>query len=174
MARFPTSRPSSFGPVLSSRVRSIAYGGAQTEPALLQDATGESEPVTVRLHDMPVLKCSAGHRQFVKPEFARKLVEHLIGEGEARLPAGEEKGLLFKHYHCSSCGAELGKQSDRRETFSIDVALPDYTPFRVELSTPVYRCPQCSREQVHSLKEVRSHTPEALAYAFRAAEIPPA
>jgi hypothetical protein len=141
---------------------------------VVQDAAGESEPVAVRLHDLPVLTCSAGHRQFVKPEFARKLMEHLMGEDESRLPAGEEKGLLFKHFYCSGCGAELGKQSDHRGTFSFDVALADYAPFRVEVSAPVYRCAQCSREQVHSLKEVRSHTPEALAHAFQAAGIPPA
>lgn len=147
---------------------------ARTEPAALESAAGESEPVSVKLRDMPVLTCPSGHRQFVQPEFARKLVEHLIEEDEAKLPAGEEKGLLFKHYHCGSCGAELAKQPDHRQTFPLDVALPDLRPFRVELTAPVYRCPKCSREQLHSLKEVRSHTPEALAQAFRSAEIPPA
>lgn len=147
---------------------------AETAPAVLESAAGESQPVAVALRDMPVLACPSGHRQFVEPQFARKLVEHLLHEDEAKLPAGEEKGLLFKHYHCRECGAELAKQSDHRETFPFDIALPDYQAFRVELTAPVYRCPKCSREQLHSLKEVRSHTPEALAEAFRAAQIPPA
>ena len=47
-------------------------------------------------------------------------------------------------------------------------------PFRIELTVPVYRCAACSQQQLHSLKEVRSRTPEALAQAFHAADIPPA
>jgi len=53
------------------------------------------------------------------------------------------------------------------------MALADLAPFRVELSAPVYRCPSCSREQLHSLKEVRKRTPAALAQAFQAADLPP-
>lgn len=146
---------------------------AEMNPAVLESAAGEAAPLTVRLCGMPVLSCSAGHRRFVRPQFALELAEHLIAEDEARIPAGEEKGLLFKHFYCS-CGAELGKDADHRETYGFDVALADAEPFRVELTAPVYRCPKCSREQLHSLKEVRSRTPAALAEAFRAAGIPPA
>lgn len=147
---------------------------AQTEPGVLQSTAGEADPVLLKLHDMPVLTCPSGHRQFLDVQFARRLVEHLLQEDEAKLPAGEEKGLLFKHYHCSGCGAELASQADHRETFPFEVALPEAAPFRVELTAPVYRCPACAQQQLHSLKEVRSRTPEALAQAFRAAEIPPA
>jgi len=44
-------------------------------------------------------------------------------------------------------------------------------PFDVELTMPVHRCPSCGHEQVHSLKEVRSRTPAALAHAFKGAAI---
>ena len=47
-------------------------------------------------------------------------------------------------------------------------------PFRVALTAPVYRCPACARDQVHSLNEVRKRTPEALTHVFQAAGIPPA
>jgi len=123
---------------------------------------------------MPVLTCQEGHRQFVSPEFPRWLVDHLMQEDETKLPSGREEGLLFKRYRCAECGAELGKTPERRETFGFDLALLDLDPFRVELTVPVYKCPACSREQLHSLKEVRSSTPQVLAAAFRAAEIPPA
>ena len=146
---------------------------AQTGPARLDTAAGASDPVALRLHDMPVLACPSGHRQFVGPDFALKLVEHLVKEDEAKLPAGREKGLLFTHYHCGECGAELGKDAERRDTFPLEVSLPGLQPFRVELTAPVYRCPKCAREQLHSLEEVRKHTPPALAEAFRAADIPP-
>jgi DNA-directed RNA polymerase subunit RPC12/RpoP len=154
--------------------RSCTRCRSQTEPARLDTAAGESEPVGIRLRDMPVLACPNGHRQFIEPAFALKLVEHLVKEDEAGLPAGKEKGLVFTHYHCGACGTELGKDAERRETFPLEVSLPEYGRFRVELTAPVYRCPKCSREQLHSLEEVRKHTPPALAEAFRAAEIPPA
>ena len=60
---------------------------------------------------------------------------------------------------------------DRRRTFHLDVELPDTAPFDVELTMPVHRCARCGHEQVHSLKEVRSRTPAALAHAFKSAEI---
>ena len=145
-----------------------------TEPTVLESAAGEADSVAVRIEGMPVLACERGHRQFVDPEFPRWLVEHVMHEDEARLPAGEEKGFLFKNYHCRECGAKLGAEPDHRETFAFDVALRDLGPFRVELTAPVYRCPSCSREQLHSLKELRSRTPAALAQVFRAADIPPA
>lgn len=109
---------------------------AQTEPAVLESAAGEAAPLALQLRRMPVLACRAGHHQFVRPQFASELIEHLMAAD--------------------------------------DVALVDFEPFRVELTVPVYRCKKCSREQLHSLKEVRSRTPEALAQAFRAAGIPPA
>jgi hypothetical protein len=144
-----------------------------TRPAVLQHAAGEAAPLALMLQGMPILACEKGHRQFVHAEFPRWLAEHLIDEDEARLPAGEEQGLLLKHFRCGGCGSELQKQSERRETFPIEMALADLAPFRVELSAPVYRCPGCSREQLHSLKEVRKRTPAALAQAFQAADLPP-
>ena len=146
----------------------------KTEPTVLESAGGEADSLAVQLRNMPVLTCKSGHRQFFDADFPRRLVERLMGEDESKLPAGEEKGLLRKRYHCGGCGAELAPQAERKETFPFDVALPQAAPFRVELTAPVYRCPTCSREQLHSLKELRSRTPAALAEAFRAADIPPA
>lgn len=145
-----------------------------THPAMLESAASESDTLALRIERMPVLACPAGHRQFVDPEFPLWLVEHLMEEDEAKLPSGRVEGMLFKHYRCGECGTDLAKTPSRRETFAFDVALHDLHPFHVELTAPVYRCPACAREQLHSLKEVRSSTPGVLAEAFRAAEIPPA
>jgi hypothetical protein len=147
---------------------------SNTEPAVLDRATGEAEPLALSVRGMPVLSCAQGHRQFVYPDFPRQLVEHLLEEDEAKLPAGKEKGLLFKHFLCGECGSELSPQPDHRETFPFDVRVGDLGQFKVELTAPVYRCPKCSRQQLHSLKDIRSHTPQALARAFQAADIPPA
>lgn len=145
-----------------------------TALAVLESAAGEAEPIALTLQRMPILTCSRGHRQFLHPEFPRRLVEHLIDEDEAKLAAGEEQGLLRKHYHCCACGVQLQARAERRETFAFEVSLGEGEPFRVVLTAPVYRCPACSKEQVHSLKEVRKRTPAALTHAFQAAEIPPA
>jgi hypothetical protein len=154
--------------------RTCARCKAETETTLVDVATGEAKPLAIAIHGMPVLACPKGHRQFVDSEFPRWLLEHLLKEDEARLPAGKETGMIFKHFNCSECGAELAPQPDHRHTFTADVSLQDLAPFKVELTMPVYRCQKCEKEQIHSLKEVWKHTPEALAHAFQAAEIPPA
>lgn len=154
--------------------RSCVRCRASTGSDVLDSAAGEAGPIALTLEGMPILACPKGHRQFLHPQFPRQLLEHLLEEDEGRLPAGEEQGLLRKHYHCGACGARLEAQPDHRETFRFDLALDDADPFRVALTAPVYRCPACSKEQVHSLKEVRKRTPEALTQAFQAAGIPPA
>jgi len=154
--------------------RSCVRCRASTGSDVLDSAAGEAGPVALTLEGMPVLACAKGHRQFVHAEFPRWLLEHLLEKDEARLPAGREQGVLLKHYRCGECGARLNAQADHRETFRFDVALGDTGPFRVALTAPVYRCPACSREQLHSLREVRKRTPEALTHAFQAAGIPPA
>ena len=144
-----------------------------TTHATIKSLASEFDSLALRIERLPVLTCTEGHQQFVSPEFPRWLVEHLMNEDEAKLPSGREEGMLFKHYRCGKCGTDLAKEPERRETFGFDVALLDLEPFRIELTAPVYKCPKCSQEQLHSLKEVRSHTPQVLGEAFRAAEIPP-
>lgn len=146
---------------------------AETEHTVIDSTAGEANPLAIAIHGLPVLACPRGHVQFVHSEFPRRLLERLLQEDEAKLPAGEEKGVLFKRFRCSNCGTELAPAPDHRETFAVDVALQDVRPFKVELTMPVYRCPECEQEQIHSLKEIRKHTPEALAHAFQAANIPP-
>ena len=136
-------------------------------------ADGTAEPLKIRLHDLPVLKCEAGHKQFLAPQFPGMLLDHLLQEDEPELPTGEEKGLFKKRYLCESCGEELEAKPDHRHTFSLEVVLEELDPIGVDLTMPVYRCSGCGKEQMHSLKEVRKLTPEALAHAFQDADIPP-
>lgn len=154
--------------------RSCVRCHGTTRPEVLERAAGEAGSIALAVEGMPILACDKGHRQFLHPDFPRRLLEHLLGEDEGRLPAGEEKGLLLKHYHCGQCGARLNAKADHQETFRFDLALDDAEPFRVALSAPVYRCPACAREQIHSLNDVRRRTPEALTRVFQAAGIPPA
>jgi hypothetical protein len=144
---------------------------AETASSILPELSGEEAPLAVTVHDMPVLECPQGHRQFVHVDFPLLLLDHLVEQDEPQLPASEAKGMLFKHYHCQSCGAELESGPDQKHTFHVEVALPQMPTFEVDLTMPVHRCQACGHEQLHSLKEIRSRTPAALAHAFKAAEI---
>ena len=146
---------------------------AETEITVVSFADGEADPLRIRLKELPLRECAQGHRQFVRPDFGVKLLQHLTEEDEPELPAGEVKGLIIKKYLCKSCGEALEPKPDHRHTFSIEVSLLDLDLFGVDLSMPVYKCSACGKEQLHSLKEVRKLTPAAMAHAFEAANIPP-
>lgn len=145
--------------------------GSEMSLGKVERASGTDHGLTVTLHEMPVMVCPNGHRQFVRDDFALLLLDHLIEQDEPRLPAGERTGLIFHHFKCASCGGELAPKPDHRETFPIDIALQGVAPFRLELASEVYACRGCGKEQLHSLKEVRNHTPAALAHAFRDGQI---
>ncbi len=134
---------------------------------------GRAEALGLVIRELPIAVCGEGHRQFVRPAFPAELLDHLTKEDEPELPSGEEKGLIRKHYRCEDCHAELTPPEDHRHTFVVNVELDALDAFRVELTMPVYRCGGCGKLQVHSLKEMRKHTPAALAHAFQSADIPP-
>ena len=145
----------------------------ETRVKIIDSVDGEAEPLKITLKHFPLLTCSQGHRQFIRPQFGAEILQHLTEQDEPQLPAGDEKGLFKKKYLCESCGAELEPKPDHRHSFSIEVPLEDVSPIGIELSMPVYKCSACAREQLHSLKEIRKLTPVALAGAFESAEIPP-
>ena len=103
---------------------------------------------------------------FVSRDFARILLRHLVDEDEAKLPAADRKGLFFKHFHCHDCPQELAPKPDHRHTFSVVTALGDVPPFGIDLVMPVYKCPGCGKEQLHTREDIRQHTAPALANAF--------
>lgn len=142
-----------------------------TKPLMLDAVAGEEKALGVTVRTLPVLECTNGHRQFVHADFALQLLDHLMQEDEPQLPAGEEKGLLFKHFFCNDCGQELLPKPDHRHTFSMTPALEAQPDLTVDLTIAVYRCGGCGKEQLHSLKELRKLTPAALAHAFQAAGI---
>lgn len=137
----------------------------------LPEIAGQEGLLGLKVHDLPVLECPNGHRQFAHPDFPLQLLDHLVEQDEARLPASTAKGMLFKQHHCSSCGEKLTEGANEPHTFHLDVTLPELSPFDVELTLPVHRCRHCGHEQLHSLKDVRNRTPAALAHAFKDAEI---
>ena len=156
---------------MTEEYRACSTCRGETALERLDAISGEEKELTLTLAGLSVLTCEQGHKQFVRPGFALEFLNHLVQEDEPQLPAGEVKGLLFKHYVCKDCGNELQAKPDHRHTFTLEVSLPDVIPTSVALASPVYKCGSCGKEQLHSLKEVRKLTPEALVHAFKAAEI---
>lgn len=152
-------------------VRKCSICRAALSPATLPEISGQEGPVELKVHGLPVLECPNGHLQFTHPDFPLLLLDHLVEGDEKKLPVSATKGVLFKHHQCASCGATLDAPANLVHTFRMDVALPDTAPFDVELTVPVHRCGRCGHEQLHSLREVRSRTPAALAHAFKGAAI---
>lgn len=65
---------------------------AETNVTTINFADGEADSLRLRLKDFPLRQCVEGHRQFVRPDFAAGLLQHLTEEDEPELPAGEDKG----------------------------------------------------------------------------------
>jgi DNA-directed RNA polymerase subunit RPC12/RpoP len=135
----------------------------------LPEATGQEGAMRIALRRMPELFCTGAHRYFIHPEFPLWLMTHLRDEDEAKLPAGQAKGFIIKHYVCSQCGKDLEPKEDHRHAFQVRLAFRDTPEFEVEISMPVYKCTACAREQLHSLEEARKLTPAALVQTFKAA-----
>ncbi|WP_418317141.1 hypothetical protein [Piscinibacter sakaiensis] len=145
---------------------------ADTSTHRIDSASGEEKTLTVTVRNLTVLTCPNGHRQFIEAEFPQRLLDHLVQEDEAKLPAGDEKGvLMFKHFHCHDCGRELEPKPDHRHTFTVRPGMPDQPGLEIDLAMPVYHCTGCGKEQLHSLTELRKLTPAALAHAFKAADM---
>jgi len=155
---------------MSAKTRSCLVCHGETHPGRIE-TVGEEKSIAVNLHEMPVLECANGHRQFVNPEFPLPLLDRLLAE-QSRLPAGQaRRKLLVKHFYCHACGAELEGSPGARRTLHVDVELQGAPPFDADVSVAVYRCVQCGDEQVRSTDDVSAYMPVALANAFRAAGI---
>ncbi len=156
---------------MSTNTRRCPICKSETAPAKLTAASGADAPLEVTLRGLPVLECAQGHRLFALADFPLLLLDHLLEQDEPAFPASQTKGLVFKHYSCSKCGTALGTNDDRPHTFHVDVELPELPKFEVDLTLPVSHCSNCGRDQLHSLKELKSHTPAALAHAFKSAQL---
>jgi hypothetical protein len=135
----------------------------------LRAIAGDEAPIRLTLRNLPVLSCPAPHRYFVGQPFPLWLLNTLV-DGEApRIPAGREKGLLFRKYACQGCGAALPATGSEMRTFTSRLAWQETPAFEADISVPVRRCPSCGREQARSAAELAKLLPAALVNAFRSA-----
>ena len=130
------------------------------ELSKLEKVAGESGPLTITAHGMPVLKCAKGHASPVHADFLIWLIGELR-ERQAALPAGEDKGMLFKKHFCA-CGKELPAQAAGPQAFPYELAFDGAPAFRIELEAPVFQCAGCGKRQLRSAGEVR----KALSHAM--------
>lgn len=140
----------------------------------LEPMAGEEHGVRVRIEGMPVMQCPKGHKRFVAPDFAVKMLEALLSDDKlVPLDAAAQKGLLRKRYCCPNCGQELegGKESTVEATRVLELDGLDAFDVRVEI--PKFRCHGCGRESVPPGKVVVDDLMKASANAFRAAEVSP-
>jgi hypothetical protein len=157
---------------MTIKTRACVRCHGATHLAQLERISGTERFLAVTVHDLPVLACEQGHVQFVRADFPVQLLEQIIGRDELQLPAGRAKGLLFKHYHCGACGAQLDANADHNHTIALSVRVPDLPPFRCDLTLPLFRCGGCGTQQLQTAQAVQDLVPVALAHAFQAARLP--
>jgi hypothetical protein len=132
--------------------------------AVQQKALGklsaEDAPLKLTVEGMPAAVCSKGHASPVDSNFMLWLIQELKQRASA-LPAAQDKGMLFKKHLCA-CGKELESKPERRQSFPMDLAYPQYPGFTAEIEMPLHKCSGCGKEQLRSANEVLRHTSMAI------------
>jgi uncharacterized protein with PIN domain len=147
---------------------------ADVELTRLGRVEGEDSGVHIAIEGLPALDCANGHKRFPTPEFPLKFIEQMMNaDGLITAEPAVEKGLFRKHAHCPSCGKELPAEAGSTSSHQVELSLPDNEPVAVELALPTYRCPGCQQEVTLPKKSVERGVMQAVANAFRSANIPP-
>jgi len=139
----------------------------------LEPIDGEQHGVHMRIEGMPAMQCAEGHKRFVAPEFAVKMMEALMADRLVPLDGAKEKGLLKKRYCCPGCGRELGADGEGRVEAKRVLEMKGLEPFGVQVELPKYRCASCGRESTEPRDALRDDLMKASVQAFRAAEVAP-
>jgi hypothetical protein len=146
---------------------------ADTAPLRLGRLEGEEHGVHIVIEGLPALDCSNGHKRFPTPEFPLEFIQRMLGEeGLITAEPAVEKGLFRKRRLCPDCGTELPGEPNGQSTHQAMVEVPDSEAVSVELSLPVQNC-GCGRAVTLPKSEVERGVMQAVAKAFRSADIPP-
>lgn len=147
---------------------------ADTTPIRIDRLTGEDGGVTIVIEGLPALDCANGHKRFPTPDFPLEFVQRLTDtDGLLTAKPAVEKGLLRKHPHCPECKQKLPEAPEGESRQRAEVAMTDHAPVVVELSLPLFRCPGCKQEATLPSSGMERGVMQAVANAFRSAEIPP-
>jgi len=127
-------------------------------------------PLRLTVEDMPAASCAKNHSAPVDNDFMPWLMQELKGR-EAALPAAEETGRLARKFLCA-CGKELAPDSERKQTFPLELAYAGYPSFTAAIEMPVYKCSGCGKLQLRSVTEAQKYTSFAIAELSDAAGFP--
>jgi hypothetical protein len=139
----------------------------------LEPIDGEQHGVHMRIEGMPAMQCAEGHKRFVAPEFAVKMMEALMAGKLVPLDGAKQKGLLKKRYCCPGCGQELGTDANGRVEAKRVLELQGLDAFGVQVDLPKYRCASCGRESVEPRETMVDDLMKASIQAFRSAAVAP-
>jgi hypothetical protein len=135
---------------------------------------GEDGGVRISIQGLTALDCANGHKRFLTPDFPLKFVETLLeSDNLVSAPPAVEKGFFRKRAHCPDCGQELPGEPSATANAHTDVELAEAAPITVEVVLPLYRCPGCKQETTLPRQGVERGIMQAVANAFRSADIPP-
>jgi len=145
----------------------------ETQLHALGAMAGEEQGVRLSIEGMPAMQCPEGHKRFVAPDFAVKMMQALLSdEPLAPLDAAAQKGLLKKKYCCPKCGQAL-EAADGSVAAKRVLQLTGLEAFGVQVELPKLRCASCGQETVPPEKAVADGLMKASVNAFRAAEVEP-
>lgn len=145
---------------------------AEVEVGALDMFRGVEGPVAVGVNGMPALICANGHKRFLYAEFVAQLMDSAVQAAMTTPPPpAVKRGLLRKHYHCSSCDAELPATATGKSEREVDATFRNAAPFKLVVQVDVHRCPQCGREHVLSNEEAGASAFKAVAHGFHAAGV---
>lgn len=134
--------------------------------------SGEEAGVRMRIDGMPALACAEGHRRFVVPDFAVKLMQALF-DVEPFVPVAfaVQKGLLRKRYHCAACDRELEAETNNSIEAKHVVELKDTPAIAIRVEMPKFHCAACARDSVLPEKALGEALMKASVHAFRSAAV---
>lgn len=147
---------------------------ADTNITQVQRVGGEDSGIRVALEGLSAVECTNGHKRFPTTDYPLQFIQALLKSDDlVTAPFAVEKGLFRKHRHCPSCAKELPGEATATSSTRTSVAMPDMPPVAVELTVPVYRCPGCGKEVTLPEKDTARDIMQAVANAFRSANITP-
>jgi hypothetical protein len=147
---------------------------ADIESKRLGRVEGEDGGIKTALVGVPIVECTNGHKRFPTPEFPLELIQRLLKvDGIVTAPPAVEKGLFRKHRHCPACGKALAGESASSSSARADLDLPDAEPVAAEVAVPLYRCTGCGKDATLPESALARGIMQAVANAFRSANIPP-
>jgi transposase len=140
----------------------------------LDHIEGEEGGIHVTVEGLPALNCVNGHRRFTTPEFPLELIQRLLdSEALEGITPAVRKGLFRKRLHCPECGAELSDVAESSIRNRASIEIPDGPAVTVALHVPLHRCSDCSMQASQPKSGLDRNIMQAMANAFRSADITP-